>query len=223
MDQSSALQSSRKAVVAMFILSIALFHQGCLAAAWVVAVTADSMRAGDVQFQPFEKSWVSTENVRAIVDRSSLSSLAFMPVDGDELMGARLTKILKEKTALRVVTPARPRAPLTVAKRDQDHVVLARELSREFAVDAILYGHVVGSASHSSEWGVKAEEPRRLFLYMIDRDGHLLWRDELPFLIVTGTKPALEESVQLSLTRHFMDHVHELGLDDAGYFPSKSS
>jgi hypothetical protein len=58
---------------------------------------------------------------------------------------------------------------------------------------------------------------------MIDRDGHLLWRDELPFLIVTGTKPALEESVQRSLTRHFMDHVHELGLDDAGYFPSKSS
>jgi hypothetical protein len=223
MAQSSAHRSSRKAVVAMFILAAALFHQGCLAAAWVVAVTADSLRAGDVQFQPFEKSWVSTEKVRSIVDRSSLNSLAFMPVDGDDLMGARLTKILKERTALRVVTPARPQPPLTVAKRDQDDVVLARELSRELAVDAVLYGRVVGSASHSSEWGVKMEEPRRLFLYMIDRDGHLLWRDELPFLIVTGTKPALEESIQLSLTRHFMDHVHELGLDDAGYFPSKSS
>jgi hypothetical protein len=219
-DYSSIRRSSRKTVVAVFILAAAVLHQGCLAAAWVVAVTADSLRAGDVQFQPFEKSWVSTEDVRAIVDRSSLNSLAFMPVDGDELMGARLTKILKERTSLRVVTPPR-QAPLPVVKTDQ--LVLARELSREFAVDAVLYGHVVGSPSHSSEWGVKAEEPRRLFLYMIDRDGHLLWRDELPFLIVTGTKPALEESVQLSLTRHFMDHVHELGLDDAGYFPSKTS
>ena len=53
----------------------------------------------------------------------------------------------------------------------------------------------------------KADERRRLFLYMIDSDGHLLWKDELPFLIVTGAKPALEESVQRSLTRHFMDHV----------------
>lgn len=222
MDQSDTTRASRKAVLAMFILATALLQVGCLAAPWVVAVTVDSMRAGDVQFQPFEESWVSTENVRAIVDRSSLNSLAFMPVDGDDLMGARLAKILREKTALRVVTPVRPQAPLTVAGKGQDHVVLARQLSHEFAVDAVLYGHVVGSASHTSEWGVKAEESRRLFLFMIDRDGHLLWRDELPFLIVTGTKPALEESVQLSLTRHFMDHVHELGLDDVGYFPSKS-
>jgi hypothetical protein len=223
MDQSCTVRSSRKAVIAMFILATALLHVGCLAAPWVVAVTVDSMRAGDVRFQPFEESWVSTENVRAIVDRPSLNSLAFMPVDGDDLMGARLTKILKEKTSLRVVTPVRQPAPLSMAGRTQDHVVMARQLSREFAVDAVLYGHVVGSGSHSSEWGGKAEESRRLFLYMIDRDGHLLWRDELPFLIVTGTKPALEESVQLSLTRHFMDHVHALGLDDAGYFPSKSS
>jgi hypothetical protein len=49
-----------------------------------------------------------------------------------------------------------------------------------------------------------------------------LWKDELPFLIVTGAKPALEDSVQRSFTRHFMDHVRELRLDDAGYLPSKS-
>ena len=95
--------------------------------------------------------------------------------------------------------------------------MLAREVSRELTVDAVLYGHVVCDGPQSTRWGWKTEETRRLFLYLIDRDGHLLWKDQLPFLIVTGTKPALEDSVQLSLTRHFMDHVRELGLDTAGY------
>ena len=100
---------------------------------------------------------------------------------------------------------------------------MAREVSRELTVDAVLYGHVVCATPHASRWGWATEETRRLFLYLIDRDGHVLWKDQLPFLILTGTKPALEDSVQLSLTRHFMDHVRELGLDTAGYLPPKSS
>lgn len=221
--QSSAASHSRKAVVLTCLLGIALLQQGCLAAAWVAAVGADSMRAGDVQFQPFEESWVSKERATAIVDGRALGSLALMPVDGDEAMGDRLNKLLSRETALRVVRPMRPQRPLAVTMAEQDRAVLARELSREFAVDAVLYGHVVGATSHPSDWGWKAETPRRLFLYMVDRDGHLLWKDELPFLIVTGAKPALEDSIQMVLTRHFMDHIRELGLDDAGYLPSKSS
>lgn len=217
----SPARSCRTAVVFTCLLAVAAFQQGCLAAAWVAAVGADSMRAGDVQFQPFEESWVSNERAATVVDGRALSSLALMPVDGDEAMGPRLTKLLSSETALRVVTPTTPQRPLRVT--DQDRAVLTRELSREFAVDAVLYGHVVGVTSHPSEWGWKAETPRRLFLYMVDRDGHLLWKDELPFLIVTGTKPALEDSVQMALTRHFMDHIRELGLDNAGYFPSKTS
>ena len=213
----------RRAIVLACLFGIAVFQQGCLAAAWVAAVGADSMRAGDVQFQPFEESWVSKDKATGIVDGQVLSSVALMPVDGDEVMGTRLTKVLSRETALRVVTPSMPLPPMTVKMGDQDRALLTRELSREFAVDAVLYGHVVGTTSHPSEWGWKAESPRRLFLYMVDRDGHLLWKDELPFLIVTGTKPALEDSVQMALTRHFMDHIRELGLDDAGYFPSKTS
>jgi hypothetical protein len=215
-------QACRRASVLLCLIAVSVPQHGCLAAAWVAAVGADSMRTGDVRFHPFEESWVSTEHPSAIADRPSLTSVALMPVDGDEAMGARLTKLLMRETALRVVTPARRDGWLTVATADRERAVLARELSREFAVDAVLYGHVVGAAAQSSEWGWTAEEPRRLFLYMIDRNGQLLWKDELPFLIVTGTKPPLEESVQMSLTRHFMDHVRDLGLDDVGYLPSKS-
>jgi hypothetical protein len=144
-----------------------------------------------------------------------------MPVDGDEAMGDRLSKLLQRKTTLRVVTPPTRPSTLTVGRADSERAVFTRELSRELDVDAVLYGHVVCAPPHSTRWGWKTQEARRLFLYMVDRDGRLLWKDELPFLIVTGDKAMPEELVQMSLTRHFMDHVHALKLDEAGYFPSK--
>jgi hypothetical protein len=210
-------------IAIVFLFAATLFQQGCFTAAWIAAVGADSMGAGDVRFQPFEASWVSQERATAVADSPALNSLALMPVDGDEAMGARLSKLLSQETALRLVPAGRRDPPFPVMADDHERAVLARQISRELAVDAVLYGHVVATASHPSDWGWKVEEPRRLFLYMIDRDGHLLWKDELPFLIVTGKRPAHEDSVQQSLTRHFMDHVRELGLDSAGYLPSRSS
>ena len=210
-------------LIVVLIMLMAAVQQGCLAAAWVAAVGADSMRSGDVRFQPFEASWISNEPATAIVNRSSLSSLAVLPVEGDEAMADRLTKLLEGETSLRVIRMTRVQRPGTVTMSDEERATLARELSGDIGVDAVLYGHVICAAPHSSVWGWKTQESRRLFLYMIDRDGHLLWKDELPFLVMTAAKPALEESVQMSLTRHFMDHVHALGLDAAGYLPSKFS
>jgi hypothetical protein len=209
-------------IAIVFLLAISLIQQGCFAAAWVAAVGADSMGAGDVRFQPFEASWVSLARATAVADIPALNSLALMPVDGDDAMGARLGKLLSEETALRLVLAGRRDPPFPVMA-DHERAVLARQISRELAVDAVLYGHVVATVSHPSDWGWKVEEPRRVFLYMVDRDGHLLWKDELPFLIVTGKRPAHEASVQQSLTRHFMDHVRELGLDSVGFLPSRSS
>jgi hypothetical protein len=205
------------------LVAVALSPQGCVAAAWLAAVGADSMGAGDVRFEPFEASWVSNEPSAGIAEGPSLNSVALLPVDGDDAMGVRLSKLLSQETALRVVTPTTSQRSVRVTISDEDRAVLARELSRDLMVDAVLYAHVVAMASYPSDWGWKVEEPRRLFLYMVDRNGHLLWRDQLPFLLVTGRRPAHEDSVQLSLTRHFMDHVRELGLDAAGYLPSKSS
>ena len=223
MAQNYPIRFGCKVAIVVYLIAMAVLQQGCLAAAWLAAVGTDSMRTGDVRFEPFEHSWVSTENPSAIVDDPALSSLAVMPIEGDEAMGGRLAKLFSTETALRVVTSTRAQPSMTTSTAEQERAVLARQVSRELAVDVVLSGHVVGMAPQASDWGWKAQEPRRLFLYMIDRDGHLLWKDELPFLMVTGTKPALENSVQLSLTRHFMDHIRELGLDEAGYIPSKSS
>lgn len=208
----------------LLILSVTFLQQGCLVGAWIAAVGTDSMRASDVKFQPFEDSWVSTEQAKGIVAGPALTSIALMPIDGDEAMGARLTKLLRTETALRVVTPTGRQRPLKFGAADRERALWASELSRDLAVDAVLYGYVIGATSlRSTEWGWNTEERRRLYLCMIDREGHLLWKDELPFLMVTGSKPLLEKSVQMSLTRHFMDHVRTLGLDDLGYFPSRLS
>jgi len=213
-----------KAGVLCCLMALGLFQQGCLAAAWVVAVGADSMRTSDITFRPFEESWVSSETPVSITESSSLTSLTILPVEGDADMSTRLTQILQRQTALQVVLPVTlDRENVQLPDDETGRAELAKELSRELAVDAVLFARVVGTASHPSDWGWKDEKSQRLYLYLVDRDGHLLWKDELPFTVVTGSKPPLEDSVQTSLTYHLMGHVHDLGLDDIGYLPKKIS
>ena len=206
------------------VLAFSLSQQGCLAAAWVVAVAADSLRTSEVTFWPFEQSWVSSKPSAEVTDRSSLTRLAVLPIDGDHEMSNRLTQILRRQTALDVVAPSNFNRPTSgLADEARLRAFLAKELSRDLKVDAILLGHVAGALSRPAGWGWKEEESRRLFLYLMASDGQVLWKDELPFTIVTGSKPAIEDVVQTSLSNHLMDHVRELGLDDLGYLPRKSS
>ncbi len=204
------------------ILAMGLLQQGCLAAGWVAAVGTDSMRSSNVTFWPFERSWVSTRRSASATEDPTLKRLAILPVDGDKVMGKRLSRVLEEHTALQVVTTTTPdRAKAALPNDETSQAALAKDLSRKLAVDAVLFGRVAGDARHPSDWGLKEEQSNRLFLYLVDRDGHLLWKDELPFRVVTGSKPPLEEAVQTSLAYHLMDHVQDLRLDDLGYLPRK--
>jgi hypothetical protein len=208
----------------VILLACGLLTQGCLAVAWVAAVGVDVVRSSDITFRPFEQSWVS-QSMPVTPDSDALvvTSLALVPVEGDAEMGSRLAQVLQHQTALNLESTDRLDRAIVVPGTDEARAELAKDLSRELAVDAILFGRVSGEAAHPSDWGWKQEESRRLFLYLVDRDGRLLWKDELPFTVVIGSKPAIEGSVQTSLSNHFMDHVRDLGLDDLGYLPRKSS
>ena len=213
---------SHKTIVLAGVLTVGLLQQGCLAAAWVAVVGADSMRTSHITFAPFEASWVSEEKPTAITEGSSLSSVAVLPVEGDVDMGRHLVQILQQQTALRVESSmqlVQDGLPHDEASR----AALAKEVSRAVAVDAVLFGHVTDSPAHASDWGWKEEHPRRLFMYLVDRDGHLLWKDELPFTVVSGSKPPLEGAAEAAFTLHLMDHVRDLGLDALGYLPHKTS
>ncbi len=204
--------------------------QGCLAGAWVAMVAVDSMRSSNATFEPFEQSWVAQQELSSgAVPNSKVTSVAILPVEGDPEMGARLATLLQQETTLRVEMPVSIATEIAAADTqskqadDADRSALAKEITRDLGVDTVLVSRVVaGSASHPSEWGWKAEGSRRLYLYLITRDGQLLWKDELPFTQVTVSTPSQEASVQTDLSDHVMQHVKELRLDELGYLPKKA-
>jgi hypothetical protein len=188
------------------------------------------MRSSNGTFEPFEQSWVAQQDQSSdAVHNSKVTSIAVLPVEGDPEMGARLATLLQQETALRVELPASIAAGVTAAgprsanADDADRSTLAKEVTRNLGVDTVLVSRVAaGSPSHPSDWGRKAEGSRRLYLYLMNRDGQLLWKDELPFTQVTVSTPSQEASVQTDLSDHVMQHVKELRLDELGYLPKKA-
>jgi hypothetical protein len=233
-DLATVQVGSRRGWVRVMTLSLVVtgsfLLQGCLAGAWVAMVAVDSMRSSNATFEPFEQSWVAQQDQSSdAVRNSQVTSVAVLPVEGDPEMGARLAILLQEETALRVEMPVSIATGVAVADihsekaDDADRSTLAKEVTRNLGVDTVLVSRVaVSSPSHPSDWGWKAEGSRRLYLYLMNRDGQLLWKDELPFTQVTVFTPSQEASVQTDLSDHVMQHVKELRLDELGYLPKKA-
>jgi hypothetical protein len=230
MAQSGSRRDCMRVITLSLVVSGSLLLQGCFAGAWVAAVAVDSMRGSNVTFEPFEQSWVAKQDQSsAAVPNLKVTSVAVLPVEGDPEMGTRLAALLQEETALRVETPVSVAAGVTVADpgsanaEENDRSTLAKEVTRSLSVDTVLVSRVaVGSSSHPSDWGWKAEDSRRLYLYLMNRDGQLLWKDELPFTLVKGSTSQQEASMQTDLSDHVMQHVKELHLDELGYLPKKA-
>lgn len=219
-----------RVVTLSLVVTWSFLLQGCLAGAWVALVALDSTRSSHVTFWPFEQSWVAQQDQsNDAVYNSKVTSVAVLPVEGDPEMGARLATLLQQETALRVESPATVAAevaapdPRSAKADDADRGALAKEVAQSLGVDTVLVSRVAGSPAHPSDWGWKAEGSRRLYLYLVDHDGRLLWKDELPFTLVKGAAPSPEASLQTDLAHHVMQHVKELHLDELGYLPKKIS
>jgi len=153
--------------------------QGCLAGAWVALVSVDSMKSSNVTFAPFEQSWVAPQDqLSDAVKNLKVTSIAVLSVEGDPEMGARLATLLQQETALRVEVPTSIADEVIAAdphsaKTDEtDRSALAKKVTRDLGVDTVLVSRVDGSPSHPSDWGWKAEGSRRLYRYLMNRDGH---------------------------------------------------
>ena len=212
------------------VLTGSFLLQGCLAGAWVAVVAMDSMRSSNVTFWPFEQSWVALKDQSSDgVRRSKVKSVAVLPAEGDPEMGARLAAVLRQETTLRVEVPEIVGAGFSGADPRSEEVddagrsALAKEITLKLGVDTVLVSRVTGSPSHPSDWGLKTEGSRRLYLYLVNHDGLLLWKDELPFTLVKASQPSLDASMQDDLTYHVMQHVKKLRLDELGYLPKKIS
>ena len=194
----------------------------------MAVVGFDWGRADEVIFAPFEHSWVAQGGLEQESNgMTTLASIAVVPFEGDVDMGTRVAAVLQQETVLRVeyVVEQSGNAEAPAIRQIESNEFLreamAQTVSHEANVDAVLFGRADGVSHHPSDWGWNGRESRRLSLFLVDRHGRLLWKDELPYTVVKGGKPPLENTVQVDLADRVMKHIEELHLDDLGYLPKK--
>lgn len=194
------------AILGLLLLS-ALAMQGCVAIVWLGAVGIDRTRTSDIELQSFENTWVVAPRDRQAP--GLVKSIAVMPFVGDSVMAERWIAVFRAMTDLRVVSQS---GATQYGVSDHGQIGLAQRISAESQVDCVLFGNVVGQESKKSFVGFKERSSRRLYLQLLSAEGALMWKTELPFAIVKGTKDLDEEMVTHALLTHVRAHANEIGL-----------
>src|SRR6185295_18127342 len=97
LDRAAARAGNRLGCDAIRVMTLSLvvagsfLLQGCIAGAWVALVAVDTIQNSNVTFGSFEQSWVSKQDQASDgAYHSKVTSVAVLPVEGDQEMGARL-------------------------------------------------------------------------------------------------------------------------------------
>lgn len=204
-------------VIAGLLLLSALGMQGCAAIVWLGAVGIDRIQTSDIEFQPFENSWVVGLQERQPL--ASIKSIAVMPFDGDPMMAERWTEVFRDMTDLRVESPSEATRH---GVSDYGQIRPAQRMRVKSQGDCVLIGHVIGQAPQKSFAGLKEHSSQRLHLQLVSDSGTLLWKTELPYTIDTGAKGLDEEMVTKALLTHVRAQANELGLAELGGFNKRN-
>jgi len=196
-------------VLGLLFLSV-MAMQGCLAIVWLGAVGVDMTRTSEIEFQPFENTWMV-----ALQERQQLGlvkSIAVMPFAGDPVMAERWTAVFREMTDLRVVGPS----DATQHRISEQGQIEPGQRSLESQVDCVLIGKVADQESTKTFAGLKESSSRRLYLHLVSDSGTLMWKTELPYAIEKGAKDLDEEVVTKALLTHVRAHADDIGLAELG-------
>lgn len=204
------VQILHTAVLGLLLLS-GLAMQGCLAIAWLGVVEIEMTRTSDIEFQPFENSWVVAPQARQHL--GLVKSIAVMPFVGDPAMTERWTAVFQELTDLCVVSPSDATWQEVFDRRQLGP---AQRISPESHADCVLIGYVTGQETKESFAGLKESSSQRLYLSLVSNSGTLLLKTELPYTVVKGAKELDEEIVTKALLTHVRAHAKELGLAELG-------
>jgi hypothetical protein len=173
------------------LLLVATGLQGCLAMVWLGAVAFDVTQTSEIEFQPFENTWMVE-----LPERQQLGlvkSIAVMPFVGDPAMAERWTVVLREITDLRIVSA-----------------------SDAAEVDCVLNGNVAGQDPAKTFMGLKESSSRRLYLHLVADSGTLMWKTELPYTIEQGAKNLDEQAATKALLAHVLAQADAVGLAELG-------
>ena len=222
MSKRTAMRSQLKQIaLAGILLFSAILMQGCSVLAWVGIICADVTLCSDVEFESFEQAWVAPSEARQQVP---LKHIAVTPFVGDLRMADWWATVLGQVSDRHVISPAEVAGHLpanvltqmTQSTTDQDDIALAPQVSQDIQVDAVLFGRVVSKPPQKAFWGSKERYPKRLYLRLVSAEGTVLWKAELPFTVVKGTKDIDEEIVTRVLLTHVRTHAKELGWTELG-------
>ena len=222
MSKRTAMRSQlTHLALAGILLFSAILMQGCSVLAWVGIICADVTLCSDVEFESFEQAWVAPSEARQQVP---LKHIAVAPFVGDLRMADWWATVLGQVSDRHVIGPAEVAGhlpanvltQLTQSTTDQDDIALAPQISRDTQADAVLFGRVVSKPPQKAFWGSKERYPKRLYLHLVSAEGTVLWKAELPFAVVKGTKDIDEEIVKRVLLTHVRTHAKELGWTELG-------
>src|SRR5436853_7473928 len=216
------LTRTKRLLLALSVVACGGLMQGCLGAAWLVAVGTDLVRSSDVEFQPFQNSWVAPSATWH--ERGSMTSVAVTPVEVNTAMAFLLTTILQQATDLHVFSPSEVTTGLQLQEKTegtasisaQNDVTAVQRITATLGVDCVLFVREVEELSQESFWGWKQRYSNRLYLELVTAEGVHLWRDELPFIVVKGTKALEEEWVKQALETHLVAQLNKIGLATLG-------
>ncbi|NWF74625.1 MAG: hypothetical protein HXY51_16525 [Nitrospirae bacterium] len=201
----------RHTAILGLLLLLALAVQGCLGIVWLGAMGIDRARTSDIEFQAFENSWVAAPHERQRL--GLVQSIVVMPFAGDPVMAERWAAVFRDMTDLRVVSPS---DATRYGVSEHGQIGLAQRTRVESRVDYVLIGNVAGQEPVKSFAGLKESSSQRLYLYLMNDSGALLWKTELSYTIVKGAKDLDEAMVTRALLTHVRAHANELGLAELG-------
>ena len=162
---------------------------------WLGAVGSDWVRSSDITFQPFENSWVGVSPEGPSL--GLVKSVVVRPFVGDPMMAARWIAVFEGLTDRVDSQGAQPQS--VVAHRH-----------------CVLIGNVVSQEPQKTVMGLKETSSHRLYLRLMTDSGVLLWKTELPYIIVKGAKELDERRVRNALLTHVKEHANEIGLAGLG-------
>jgi len=212
----------KRLALALALVASSGLLQGCLGAVWLGAVGSDLARSSEVEFQPFQNSWVAPSATWH--EGGSMTSVAVTSVVENTAMAARLTAILQQATDLHVISSSEVTTQLQLQEMtegagsvsNQDDIKAAERITAALGVDCVLFVRVVEGPSQDSFWSWKQRYSNRLYLELVSAEGALLWKDELPFIVVKGTKALEEEWIRQALGAHLVDQLNKIGLATLG-------
>ncbi len=204
------------------VMGLTLLLQGCVAVAWLCAVGVGNSVNGSVKFHPFQNSWVAPVSHRT--EGGPMQSIAVVPFEGDKDMAHHFKTIFQEQSTLLVKdvegkpsdlvpNPSIPLPPLLDFDQSQKRQ-LAKDIAQQHAVDCVLFGRIQQEGSAEKDNPTRPPITNRLFLELVNAEGALIWKDELPYSLNSDPQPIADEWFNETLSTHVITHTKQLGLTE---------